>query len=288
MRVFENPYTRELRRYQLAARLLQHEARTNTIVAWTGLSYDRVRKLARRAPNSERGPYPIRHRGQSPRQVGFFFRTARIASQAAVLGYLCEEALQLTQPRVRTPLNLFRTVRHGEQLCEAYEAYQKSVLEPAITFEYAVLLATLLACTQELALRPCTECDALNLIDCLGDPEDQCLHCRPTLNLPLIPGSRGAKAYERGGLDRPRQLSLFLSEPVHSPAEAPASPPNDPSHSTPSRPRLRAVLDLRATRASGPVSVPMTSPPARGAVGKPSHSSQPPEPADTPCEREEE
>ena len=45
MRISDDRYSRERARMELALRFLHHEARTQTIRAWTGLSDDRIRKL---------------------------------------------------------------------------------------------------------------------------------------------------------------------------------------------------------------------------------------------------
>jgi hypothetical protein len=45
MRISEDRYSRERLCLQLALRFLEHEARTQTIRAWTGLSDDRIRKV---------------------------------------------------------------------------------------------------------------------------------------------------------------------------------------------------------------------------------------------------
>ena len=47
MRISDDRYSRERLRMELALRFLQHEARTQTIRTWTGLSDDRIRKLYR-------------------------------------------------------------------------------------------------------------------------------------------------------------------------------------------------------------------------------------------------
>ena len=47
MRVSDDRYSRDRLRYDLALRLIRHEARTHTIRQWTGLTDDRIRKLYR-------------------------------------------------------------------------------------------------------------------------------------------------------------------------------------------------------------------------------------------------
>jgi hypothetical protein len=46
MRITDDPYSRERLCLDLALRLLLHEARTQTIRMWTGLTDDRIRKLS--------------------------------------------------------------------------------------------------------------------------------------------------------------------------------------------------------------------------------------------------
>ncbi len=50
MRISEDRYDRDRQRLELALRFLTHEARTQTIRHWTGLSDDRIRKLYWRTP----------------------------------------------------------------------------------------------------------------------------------------------------------------------------------------------------------------------------------------------
>jgi hypothetical protein len=45
MRISDNRYSRDRFRFDLALRFIRHEARTQTIRAWTGLSDDRIRKV---------------------------------------------------------------------------------------------------------------------------------------------------------------------------------------------------------------------------------------------------
>ena len=45
MRVSDDRYTRDRQKFDLAVRLIRHEARTFTIRQWTGLSDDRIRKV---------------------------------------------------------------------------------------------------------------------------------------------------------------------------------------------------------------------------------------------------
>ncbi len=84
MRITDDRYHRERLRMELALRLLRHEARTQTIRAWTGLSDDRIRKLYRSYMDDARGELP-RHRGKSPHQVAYFTRSTRMQEETLAL-----------------------------------------------------------------------------------------------------------------------------------------------------------------------------------------------------------
>src|SRR5215470_5187127 len=84
MRISDDRYSRERARMELALRFLRHEARTQTIRAWTGLSDDRIRKLYRSYMNHARRHLP-RHRGRSPHQIAYFTRSLRLQEETALL-----------------------------------------------------------------------------------------------------------------------------------------------------------------------------------------------------------
>src|ERR1700689_486328 len=88
MRVSDDRYTRDRERFDLALRLIRHEARTFTIRQWTGLSDDRIRKLYRSYVSEHDAASIQRHRGKSPRQAAFFFRSAETNFEAAQLASL--------------------------------------------------------------------------------------------------------------------------------------------------------------------------------------------------------
>ena len=136
MRFPENRFEREMRRAHLVARMLFHEARTGTIAAWTGASHEQVRKIARSTRETPSGRAQVRHRGQSPKQLAYFFRSALIGSHAAVLGFLFEHTGALPHEDRAAPEKLFRCVSRAEQLCEAFDAYRAMIGEPVTLFAY--------------------------------------------------------------------------------------------------------------------------------------------------------
>ncbi|HEY5019533.1 MAG TPA: hypothetical protein VII17_00805, partial [Steroidobacteraceae bacterium] len=66
MRIHDDRYSRDRRRFEIALRFIQHEARTHTIRTWTGLTDDRIRKLYRTYVKDGQGVALTRHRGKSP------------------------------------------------------------------------------------------------------------------------------------------------------------------------------------------------------------------------------
>src|ERR1700746_51019 len=117
MRISDDRYSRERLRMELALRFLGHEARTQTIRAWTGLSDDRIRKLYRSYMSHARRDLP-RHRGKSPHHVAYFTRSPRLQEESALLasvltllGVVAEDAAGGLPPLGR-----------GELMCQAFEA----------------------------------------------------------------------------------------------------------------------------------------------------------------------
>ena len=88
MRISDHRYSRDRFRLDLALRFIRHEARTQTIRAWTGLSDDRIRKMYREFMK-EPGIAVSRPRGKSPRQCTFFTRTPQHKDESSLLASLC-------------------------------------------------------------------------------------------------------------------------------------------------------------------------------------------------------
>ena len=85
MRLTDDRYAAERSQFELALRMIGHEARTRTIRECTALSDDRIRKLYAtyfRGPGSNN---VRRRRGKSPRQVGRFVKNPENQLQATVL-----------------------------------------------------------------------------------------------------------------------------------------------------------------------------------------------------------
>ncbi len=176
MRISEDRYTKERLCLQLALRFLEHEARTQTIRAWTGLSDDRIRKLYR-SYMTRASRYVPRHRGKSPYQIAYFVRSVRmqqetvwLASLLSLLGVIpAEPSAEATQH--------LPCVARGEMLCEAFETYRAMVPSSQISFEHAVFLATTLARGEQLRLGGCADCGSLIVTERFPIREKRCHQC---------------------------------------------------------------------------------------------------------------
>ena len=160
MRISDDRYTRERARLELALRFLRHEARTQTIRAWTGLSDDRIRKLYRSYLDDARGELP-RHRGKSPHQVAFFTRSLRLQEETVALATTLFLLGVLPAPAVPEAPGSAPALARGALLCRAFEAFLLARPGALISFEHAVFLAGALARGEQLRLSWCTQCGGL-------------------------------------------------------------------------------------------------------------------------------
>jgi hypothetical protein len=176
MRISDHRYTRDRFRLDLALRFIRHEARTQTIRAWTGLSDDRIRKLYRSYSN-EPGIAVSRPRGKSPQQAVLFTRSPQHKEESSLLASLC--SLLGALPRAGTPASqqAVANLSRGELLCQAFEVYRDLVTDPRISFENLVFLVRALAAGDELALANCEMCGALTVFDRITFKAQYCAYC---------------------------------------------------------------------------------------------------------------
>lgn len=178
MRISDERFDRDLRRIRLAWRLIGHGARTRTIQRWSGLSRYRIQSLYRDYGASATSAAEPRLRGRSPRQVAFFWQSAQLRSEAAILAGF----LRLYGPLPLSPTTDAETslpgLMSGEQLCESYERFRSLVPDSQISIERAVLLLLELARGAELRLDVCADCEtAVVLVDLLAVGRPLCSHC---------------------------------------------------------------------------------------------------------------
>jgi hypothetical protein len=176
MRITDDRYTRDRLRFDLALRLIRHEARTCTIRRWTGLTDDRIRKLYKSYIEHSGDCTLRRHRGKSPRQPAYFTRNPEIRLQTASLAsFLCQ--LGLLQPaEAGAPGDLGR-LRWGERFCEAYEGFVQQHRRPQIGFEHACFLQRALERQRELCIDDCAECGALLVLPAFAARPADCSFC---------------------------------------------------------------------------------------------------------------
>jgi hypothetical protein len=181
MRISDDRYSRERARMELALRFLRHEARTQTIRAWTGLSDDRIRKLYRSYMTHARRYLP-RHRGKSPHQVAYFTRSLRLQQESAVLGSVLSllgvvPAVHGVGAGTAPGAPALPTLGRGELLCAAFEAFQLLLPSTQISFEHAVFLATALTRGDQLRLGGCCDCGSLMVTERFPLRDVRCHHC---------------------------------------------------------------------------------------------------------------
>lgn len=176
MRISEDRYSRERHSLQLALRFLEHEARTQTIRRWTGLSDDRIRKLYRSyATHAPR--YVRRHRGKSPHQVAYFGRSLRIQQETVWLASLLSLFGVIPPEPSLDEGSALPSVARGELLCQAFELYRGLIPASQISFEHAVFLATTLARGEQLRVGRCVDCDSLIVTEKFPIRDRRCHPC---------------------------------------------------------------------------------------------------------------
>ena len=169
----EDPDERDLRRRQLAKRLVSHHARTQTISKFTGYSRHRLATLRKRWRVSQEE----RHRGPSPTSYSVFFRTPRARSVATAAAVICK-LLGAT----RSPLNANNSRRildldFGERICEVHEALRTCFPDVELEFEQVMLLAIGLSRQESIDLTCCVRCGIAVLADQLALRRRTCASC---------------------------------------------------------------------------------------------------------------
>lgn len=163
------------RRYQLALRMMSHGARTQTVVAWSGLTRDQLVTQRRRW-----GFRPeIRQRGPAPSAFHVFFRTRRRQSEAALFASLCHISGAITARLGRLTAKLAPNVENGELFCDALEVFREWRPDADLDFEHAVQLATGVVRAEHVTLGWCSDCRGALLSEGCRRMYANCGHCAP-------------------------------------------------------------------------------------------------------------
>ena len=164
---------RDLRRYQLALRLMAHQARTQTISAMTRLTHHQLATLRKRWRITQ----DMRHRGPSPTSLSVFLHSPRARAEGASLAVACRALHVLPRPgSSATRASLF-SIEAGERLCEVYEAYRTCFPASDVEFEDVLLLAAGLVDGDAIRLSNCGSCGATILVDLLAMHRGRCFYC---------------------------------------------------------------------------------------------------------------
>ena len=175
MRISDDRYHNERTRMELALRFLRHEARTQTIRKYTGLSADRIRKLYRSYLGEARQQHP-RHRGKSPHQIAYFSRSVRRQQETSLLASVLSllGLLPAAPPREDS---LTPGLARGALLCESFETFRQLLPSAQISFEHTAFLVDALQRGDLLRLSECAECGALMVTEQLTLRATRCQHC---------------------------------------------------------------------------------------------------------------
>lgn len=177
MRATDNRYTGERERFDLAIRMIEHEARTGTIRLCTGFTEDRIRKIC--ASYFPDQASIRRRRGKTPSQIGPFVSSARRQGEASLLaGLFVHTGVVHFDGNSR----VLRAVGEpgltlGLGLCEAFEDYLDLHPEPQLSFEWAWNLYRCLVSRRELRLAWCALCSGPYVQDAYALDYERCPFC---------------------------------------------------------------------------------------------------------------
>lgn len=208
MRVSEDRYAKDLRRLNLAQRLLQHEVRTQWICALTGFSEDRVRRLIR-AYDGSRGPVR-RHRGPAPMRVAAFVRSPALRTEASAIGGLARVLEVVPLPSTAGGRLERLGVEGAERLCRVFEVYRQVAPDSRFTMDQLIRLVLALSEQREFEIGHCQNCHGALLLDRLGEVRRVCPACR---------GDALNRATEALRAERPEDGDSLVT-PASEPAES--------------------------------------------------------------------
>lgn len=162
MRLTDDRYAGERRQFELALRMIRHEARTRTIRECTGLSDDRIRKLYATYFRNCGNAAVKRRRGKSPRQITRYVKSPENQLQSTTLVALFNAGLLL---RIDADDKVHACwprpdVEFGHRLCRAFETYLLLHKNARLSFEWAWNLLYCISFNDELYLAGCDHCDA--------------------------------------------------------------------------------------------------------------------------------
>lgn len=183
MRTTDDRYAGERAQFDLAMRLIRHQARTHIITLCTGFSQDRIRKLYT-TYFKHRTERPVRrHRGKSPCSIEYFVRNPAVQAEATLLVHLFAAwgLVRILPDLAAEPAGAADRLAFGQRFCEAFETLRTLHPDGIISFEHAWNLLTALTRREELLLLDCADCNTLYVHDALALDRRRCPACRVVL-----------------------------------------------------------------------------------------------------------
>lgn len=179
MRLTDNRYATERSQFELALRMIRHEARTHTIKECTGLSDDRIRKLYTTYFRNSGDDRVRRRRGKSPQQVGLFVKNPLNQLEATTLVALfCASLLLRIDSANRVHACWPRPdVEYGHRVCRAFETYLQLHRHARLNFEWAWRLLKSISNNDELYLATCRDCRTIYVQDAYALDHHRCPGC---------------------------------------------------------------------------------------------------------------
>lgn len=187
MRATDDRYRGEQAKFELAMRMIKHEARTGTIRYVTGLHDDRIRKLY--TTYFKFGSAPVkRRRGRSPTRIGPLVRTPQRALESGAFAtmLLANSLLSFDQP---PGPNLKGNVELGNRFCDCFDTLERLIPKHSLSFEWGWNLLMSIRRGDELGLARCAQCQSGYVFDLLSLPRSVCPSC-------LLVGRSGGAAFE--------------------------------------------------------------------------------------------
>ena len=179
MRLTDDRYASERSQFELALRMIRHEARTHTIKDCTGLSDDRIRKLYATYFRDTGNRKVKRRRGKSPQQVGPFVKPLLNQLEATTLiALFCASLLLRIDSANRVHACWPRPdVEYGHRVCRAFETYLLLHPRPRLSFEWAWSLLQNISKNDELILATCADCRTTYVQDAYALDHRTCPSC---------------------------------------------------------------------------------------------------------------
>lgn len=175
MRATDDRYRGEQAKFELAIRMIRHEARTGTIRYFTGLNDDRIRKLY--TTYFKFSDVPVRRqRGRSPTRVSPLVRTPQRALESGVFAnlLLANGLFSVDNPPGPT---LQLNIDFGHRFCECFETFEMLVPRGSLSFEWSWNLLMSMRRGDELGIAHCDTCSICYLFDILSLPRSVCPAC---------------------------------------------------------------------------------------------------------------